>query len=100
MARFTGWTSTTLHGGRWRDVKTLIAEGSHRIEVWGSAEDGWQAFLVDDLETAEGRKFTSGCAVSPIFHRQFGDTRKDLKAAAQRAYGVDPDRIKRGRNWL
>lgn len=87
MAQGTYWTERTFFRGIYTPITELLANGSHVIEVWGCAADGWQAYLVRD---------GIGLPIGPVFHRDFGDTLRSLKAACERAYGVVP---KKGRDW-
>lgn len=80
-----GWQEKTYWGGRFTPIADLLKSGSHTLESWGNAADGWWPYLV---------KAGSGIRVGPYF-----TTLRDLKEAAARAYGIQPGDVKRGRNW-
>lgn len=84
------WQQRTFSGGRHRLIKELLAEGTHTLESWGNAKEGWWPYLVCD---------GAGISIGPHFCREYGDTLRDLKEAAARAYGVKPGDVKRGRNY-
>lgn len=76
------WTERTMSGGQWVAVTDLLRNRTHTIEIHGNTDEGWAVFLCDD---------TDACLqVSPLFHRDFGETRADLYRAAERAYGHRP----------
>lgn len=89
MVRGVVWTERTLHHGRFVPIPDLVSDGSHALEVWGCTADGWQVYLVDTHGI--------GLPVSPLFHRDYGDTMRLCKEACQRAYGVTP---KATRKWV
>lgn len=78
----TGWTETTLRGGRWVAVTDLLQAGTHTLEIHGNTDEGWAVYLHDQDDTC--------VELSPVFHREYGDTRADLYRAAERTYGRRP----------
>ncbi|MER8924294.1 hypothetical protein [Mesorhizobium sp. M0859] len=85
------WTERTMWQGKFQPVSELVAAGSHKVEIFGNTAEGWQAFLVD----AAGPACLS---IGPIFHREFGETLRDCKASACRAYRLPS--VKKTRDWL
>lgn len=85
------WKTRTYWGGQWVNVKELLEAGTHRIEAWGNSKEGWFPHLVS---------CDSGIDIGPYFGRDTGDTLRDLKEAAARAYGLEPRDIRKGRNWF
>ena len=73
-------------GGRSHLVADLVAAGTHTLEIWGSAVDGFEPYLVSD-----------GAGVSLSSGRY--SLRRDCVAACRRAYG-EAIAIHRGRHWL
>ncbi|TPJ33691.1 hypothetical protein [Mesorhizobium sp. B2-8-3] len=85
-----GWRQWSYQGGQFALIKDLVATGAHRIEAWGNSKEGWWPYLVKD---------NAGVQIGPYFGPDDGSRLKDLKAAAGRAYGIDPKDVKLGRNW-
>lgn len=85
-----GWASRTMTGGRFTPITELLASGTHTLEYWGNSKEGWACYLCSAAMP------DVGIAISPVFAREFGDTLRDLKAAARRAYG-ETITIRRGR---
>ncbi len=81
----TGWQEGTTWGGTWRLVRELIAEGSHHVEAWGNARDGWVPYLVNG---------NAGVPVGPRFSLRTGGRLRDLRAAAARMYSIEPESVK------
>ncbi|WGD31638.1 hypothetical protein AncyloWKF20_07415 [Ancylobacter sp. WKF20] len=87
-----GWSDRTMWGGEFVPVAELLKGGTHRIEAWGNSREGWFPYLVTPHDGI-------GCQIGPYFGRDLGDTLRDLKQAAARAYGIEPRAVKLGRNW-
>ena len=85
-----GWNTKMYTGGRYIPIAELLAAGTHTVEYWGNAAEGWRPYLVSD---------GSGVPIGPHFSQEQGDRLNDLKEAAARAYGIQPSDVKRGRNW-
>ncbi|QPC91494.1 hypothetical protein [Mesorhizobium sp. INR15] len=79
--------------GKFQPIADLVASGSHKVEIFGSAADGWQAFLVDADDLC--------CiSISGIFHRATGDTMRACRDGAARCYGLPVSSVKKTRDWL
>lgn len=74
------WPAVVMRGGRWMAVEGLLASGEYKVTVAGNSVYGWQARLCGASGEAWER-------LSPVFHRDQGDSRKQLVAAVCRAYG-------------
>lgn len=78
------WSEHTFTGGKLQRIVDLVASGTHELQVWGNRHDGWRVHLVSKEMP------TVGIDVSPVFHVDFGDTRRALIETCERAYGVRP----------
>lgn len=78
-----GWQDSTYTGGRMVSIAGLVKAGTHSLEVWGNGVTGWTMYLVS------AEMPTVGVAVSPVFHKDYGDTKQYLEEAARRSYGLD-----------
>lgn len=81
---FKGWSEHTFTGGKLQRIADLVAAGTHELQVWGNRHDGWCIYLVSKAMP------TVGIDVSPVFHVDYGDTRRALIEACERTYGVRP----------
>lgn len=73
------WTEKSMSAGRYTPIGELIRNGTHTVEIFGNTSEGWQAYLVQGNVCLP---------ISPLFHRSYGDTLRDCRAAACRAYGL------------
>lgn len=76
-------------GGRDNLIADLIRDGSHRLEAWGNAREGFTLYL-----TSAADAHSSGCQISSGAYT----LRRDLVAACRRTYG-DGVKVFNGRNW-
>ncbi|UVK46763.1 hypothetical protein BPNPMPFG_002471 [Mesorhizobium sp. AR07] len=77
--------------GKFHPIAELVAAGTHKVEIFGNAAEGWRVYLVwsDD----------SACiSIGPLFHREFGETLRNCRESACRAYRLPS--VKKTRNWL
>lgn len=79
-----GWSDRTLYLGKFIDIRQAVADGTHFVELHGNAKEGWVIYMgttaLPDLVVQ----------VSPLFAPEFGDTRRALMDACERAFGVRP----------
>ncbi|MDR3474505.1 MAG: hypothetical protein P4M09_22880 [Devosia sp.] len=76
------WATGSFDHGVFTPIGDLVRPGCrHRLELWGNGADGWAVYLIDG---------NAALLISPCFHRDFGDTRRDALDAAVRAFGVRP----------
>jgi hypothetical protein len=87
MALGRMWTESTMHAGRYQAVAGLLNgdAASHFLTISGNAIEGWQAGLCSKALP------NMMMPVSPLFHRDYGDRRKDCEAAARRCYALPAD---------
>lgn len=98
MAR--GWANSSFHDGRYQRIEDLIKAGTHRVEIWGNANDGWWPYLVSDTKMEDGTTSTSGVQVGPCFDKLCGETMRDAREAAARCYGIATEAVRKGKNWV
>lgn len=76
------WPDAAKVKGTVRSVRELLASEAFFLAYAGSVSEGWAVYLVEN----ETRKTQQ---VSPLFHRDYGDTRQHMIDAVIRAYGVE-----------
>ena len=75
------WIKSTMRGGQFVTIRDLVEAGKAELQIFGNGDDGWTVNLVEgDIS----------CCVSPWFHRDFGDRRRDAVNACERAFGIRP----------
>lgn len=82
------WTRSTYTGGKFVPIADLITAGTHRLEAWGNALEGWVPYLVQG---------SIGIPIGPHFSPRHGGRLSDLKDAARRVYG--PVKVHKGRAY-
>jgi hypothetical protein len=74
-------------GGRSNRVADLLADGSHRVEVWGNYREGFQPMLVSTAMPE------AGCSIGERYRSLSG-----LRLDVQRTYGRG-HKVRFGRCW-
>jgi len=80
------WKECLMHDGEYRSIEDLAKHGIIELHVVGSGREGWRLQAAD----AATGGWSSRITISPIFHKDCGETRSDLMEACRRAYGVSP----------
>ena len=78
------WPKYIDFDGRGREeIKSVLAKGDAYLAYAGNAANGWCIYLVDAFERHRKQQ------ISPLFHKDFGDTRRDMMQACARSYGSE-----------
>lgn len=64
-------------------VVSLCCRNRIFLAFAGSSANGWAIYAVDAIDRTRKQQ------ISPLFHKDFGDTRSDMIQACRRAYGDD-----------
>lgn len=81
----------TLHNGKWADISDLLAAGTHKIEAWGNAREGYYPYLVSVAQPNIGLNVGRGTAERRL---------RDLRETVAQQYRIRPEDIRKGRGWL
>lgn len=77
------WSTHSYEMGKYQTIEAILAGITHELQLHGNGTEGWAVYLC--------RRGTNvGVQVSPLFHPNFGDTRRHCIAACKRAYGIEP----------
>lgn len=93
MAHYTdavfniAWPNAVKFNGDTFPIADLCKSGVAFLAYAGSSAEGWAIYLVDDNDKSKKQQ------VSPLFCKDFGDTRRDMMQACARAYGVENNPI-------
>jgi hypothetical protein len=71
-----------MYRGSYSPISELVATGARVLVLRGDASEGWAVYSEDNKGT--------GLQVSPLFHKDWGDTRTACIEACERAYGLKP----------